>query len=494
MGLRINTNVASLSAQNKLQQTTKKLTGALERLSTGLRINKGSDDVVGLLKSESLRSQIRGIGVAQLNLSNGSNILGVAEGGLAQLTDIAQQLREKVVQASDDTISTSDRTNISTATTDLLSEFNRLALANEFDGVKLLAGNFISKLFQVGPKAGDTLSMSISDTKSSAVGRIAILTSLTITAQTGTLATQLFAAPDSIVINGATLGSTSFSSDGVSTVEASESAIAYVNAINSISGQSGVTALVNQNVVTLLTYESANDLGSQDILAINGVTIFHSAAISASASGNTTLINAINTVSSATGVTATQVSSSSAIVLTATDGRNIAVRLNISTGSVSGGVVGFGTGTAMLSTSAYSLYRGTFKLVKDDAFVLTGATDEISTTTSVSVGTGFALNTLNVATSTNATDGIFILDNVIRQLQTRRADVGSKSIRFELASAELATRNENLSAAESRIRDADVAVETAALTSQQILQQAGVTVLARANAIPQIALSLLESR
>src|SRR5690242_17329728 len=104
MGLRINTNVVSMGAQASLAARTKKLATSLERLSSGLRINSGKDDVVGLMKSESLRSQIRGIGAAQLNLSNGSSLLGVAEGSLSQLTDIAQRLRELTVQASDDTI------------------------------------------------------------------------------------------------------------------------------------------------------------------------------------------------------------------------------------------------------------------------------------------------------------------------------------------------------------------------------------------------------
>src|SRR5690348_3844434 len=138
MGLRINTNVLALVAQNNLKKTNSKLATSLERLSTGLRVNKGQDDVVALLKSESLRSQIRGIGVSEVNLSNAQSILGVAEGSLAELTEIAQRIRESVVQASDNTISAADRANLTTSIDDLKAEFDRLVDASEFDGTKLL--------------------------------------------------------------------------------------------------------------------------------------------------------------------------------------------------------------------------------------------------------------------------------------------------------------------------------------------------------------------
>lgn len=488
MGLRINTNVVALASQHKLQNSTMKLTTALERLSSGLRINKGSDDVVGLSKSESLRAQIRGIGASELNISNAINLLGVSEGTLSQLTDIGQRIREQAVQASDNTISSTDRTNLANSISDLLNEFNRLANASEFDGVKLLDGSFTAKNFQVGPNSVDRLSFSLSDARTTAVGKVAILTSITIVA-TGLTSTASIADPSGISIGSTTVDETIRAADGVSNASSSNSAIAMVNLINSYSGQSGVKASVFSNTVTL-NLSSTGAISSGNTIAINGTTIT-AGNYATDTAGMNSLVSAINDKSTLTGVTATYNTTSQRLMLTASDGRNIDVRASgiLSTAMVMG-LSNFGF--AASSTSAYATFRGTFKLFSDTAFTLSGATAEISTTTSVGLDTSTTLNNLNVSTADNAQTGIFILDNVIRQLQTRRSDVGSKTIRMGVAESELQVRKENLSSSESRIRDADIAVETANLTSAQILQQAGATVLARANSIPQIALTLLQ--
>lgn len=490
MGLRINTNVVALASQHKLQATSKRLTTALERLSSGLRINKGSDDVVGLLKSESLRSQIRGIGAAQLNVSNASNLLGVGEGSLAQLTDVAQRMRELLVQAADSTISSSDRSNLTTSVNDLLNEYGRLAQSSEFDGVKLLDGTFSAKTFQIGPQSGNTLAITIADTRASAVGKVAIFTAITLSARGSGAGTALSLTDFSnLVINAVTLSSAAFTADGVSTADSDESAIAYVNAINSVAGQSGVLAQVLANVITF-SLVSAVDLTAGDRITINGVTLTAQDVSHTDSTGVNSFVNSINNISTSSGVTASYEVSSSIIVLTAGDGRNIALAMNL-TASSSSSVLSLGMAG---SGNAGVVYRGTFRLFADKAFTTVNASSVIgAAANSVALADTTTLTNVNLETSSNATTGIFILDNVIRQLQNRRSDVGSKSIRLEVAASELQTRKENLSASESRIRDADIAAETADLTAAQILQQAGVTVLARANAIPQIALTLLQA-
>lgn len=487
MGLRINTNVISLQAQNRLQATSKRLNQALTRLSTGLRINKGSDDVVGLSKSESLRSQIRGISTAELNISNAGNLLGVAEGSLSQLNDIGQRMREILVQGADATISSTDRTNLTTALSDLQNEFARLVSAAEFDGVKLLDGTFTAKTFQVGPNGGNTISFSITDSRSSQIGKAAVYTAVTLSdTATGTSGLDL-TGPSNLVINGVTISSSAFTADGVSNVESDESAIAYVTAINSVAGQTGVSAQVLSNVVTL-SLNGATNLAVGDRVIINGVTLGALAVDETSASEVNAFVEEINSHSTSTGVTAAYDAATSIIVLTAGDGRNVDVAV---TGTLTGDVLGLGIGG--LSDSGAIVFRGTFRLASDSTFTTANSSTVLgSGAATVSLSNNFTLDKVDVLSSLNAETGIFILDNVIRQLQSRRADVGSKAIRIEIAANELAVRKENLTESESRIRDADIAAETAALTSAQILQQAGVTVLARANAIPQIALTLLQ--
>ena len=507
MGIRINTNVQALLGQHKLQQTSKKLSTALERLSTGLRINNGKDDVVGLLKSESLRTQIRGISVTELNLSNIQSLLGSAEGSLAQLTDIAQSIREKTLLAADASASSADRTNLTTAITDLRNEFSRLVLATEFDGTKLLNGTFTSKTFQIGPNTSDTLSFSITDTSAGVIGQAAVLTSSVFTASITTasaMSTQIdYTDISSLSINGTNIGSRT--ADGVSTSESDESSIAYANAINSAS--TGVTASVLANVVTFtVAAGSATEINSAQTLKINGVAIA-AANYSANTAGIANLVTAINAVSSQTGVTATSGTLvSQSFWLTAADGRNIDIVYQVSAAGTYGSAVATSNVLGMLSAvsmtgasdQAYFGFsqRGAFRLVSDSAFTYTANSGTLlgATSGTQTLSSSYALSQLDVSTSTLASTGVLILDNVIRQLQKRRADIGSKANRLDAALSELQSRDENLQAAESKIRDTDIAAETAKLTQAQILQQAGVSVLSRANALPQIALTLLQNQ
>ena len=141
-----------------------------------------------------------------------------------------------------------------------------------------------------------------------------------------------------------------------------------------------------------------------------------------------------------------------------------------------------------------NVFRGTVTLESDTAFTYSAGSSTLTgaTSGSVSIATGTTLNDATLTTAANATSAISLIDSSLRQLQTIRADVGSKINRFKAADTELGIRKESYSEAESRIRNTDIAKETADLTQLQILQQAGVSVLSRANQLPQIALSLLQ--
>lgn len=495
MGLRINTNVASLQAQNNLKKTTKDLNQSLTRLSTGLRINAGKDDVVGLSQSELLRARIRGIDQAKSNITNGSAKLGVAEGVLSQLTEIAQQMNSLAVQAADESISGTDRTALQGNLTSLMSEYNRLAKA-DFNGTKLVDGSFLNIGLQVDTKEGDTINVSIEDARSSAIGKIAVMTTgLVRFSQTGAgISTMSFGDMAGLTVAGSTIATTAFSTDGVSYMDSDESAIAYVNAINSYTGTTGVTAQVLANVVTT-SYASSYTLDGTSALVMNGVTI-------KSADGNSydtsddddvaALVVLINAKTSQTGVVASQDAGSNVLTLTASDGRNISTTVIVNGADSQVSSNAFGLMGA--STIRGITYRGTYKLTSADTFAVSGATDEFSIADqSYGLNDATTLDNLDFTSAANAGTAISILNKVIEQLQSRRADVGSTINRLEIAEAELSSRQENLSAAESAIRDADVATETAKFTQMSILQQAGATVLAQANASPQIALTLLQN-
>ena len=152
MGLRINTNVASLNAQRNLMGTKLGLDKSLERLSSGYRINRAGDDAAGLAISENLRAQVRGLKQASRNASDGISLVQVAEGSLNEISSIMIRLRELAVQAASDTIGPVERQFLNVEYDQLVSEVDRIADGTEFNGTQLLSGTGSILDFQVGTR------------------------------------------------------------------------------------------------------------------------------------------------------------------------------------------------------------------------------------------------------------------------------------------------------------------------------------------------------
>lgn len=175
MGLRINTNVASLNAQRNLMGTKWGLDKSLEKLSSGYRINRAGDDAAGLAISENLRAQIRGLKQASRNAQDGVSLVQVAEGGLNEISSIMIRLRELAVQAASDTIGPVERQFLNVEYDQLISEVDRIADGTEFNGTQLLSGTGSILDFQVGTRNDpniDRLSFDASkaDANSAALG------------------------------------------------------------------------------------------------------------------------------------------------------------------------------------------------------------------------------------------------------------------------------------------------------------------------------------
>lgn len=166
MGLRINTNVASLNAARTLQRSTLDLNRSLERLSSGLRINRAADDAAGLAIAEGFRSQVRGTQVAQRNAQDGVSLVQTAEGALSETTNILQRIRELAVQAANGTQSTQNRLALNTEVTELLGQIDDIALDTEFNGIAVLSSAQTVTL-QSGANVSQTLTVSVSGARTS---------------------------------------------------------------------------------------------------------------------------------------------------------------------------------------------------------------------------------------------------------------------------------------------------------------------------------------
>jgi len=478
MSIIVNTNVPSLNAQRNLNQVGKALSKALERLSSGLRINRAGDDAAGLAIADGLDSQIRGLTQAGRNANDGLSLIGTAEGAIGTSTAILQRIRELAVQAANDINSGTNRVSIQAEITAQISELTRLGNTVDFNGSMLLDGSFSNKQLQIGAMAYQTISISIADFRSSTLGKVATTTGTTALA-TGTAINGA----GNVVINGNNIGS-SVGLDTISTVNADGSAIAKAAAINAALGQTGVSATVVATTVLGTTIAGASSAAGQ-ALAINSVTIFdHDAGdtlTTVAADSNSVLRNKINSKSNQTGVVAT-LDSSSNIVLTATDGRNINVDV---TGAI----------TALTGLAADSTTGGRIKLTGNAAFSVTstvaGIINLAATTSSISLDPTTGVSQIDVTSASGAATALQILDSALSQANSARASLGALTNRLENTISNLQTTVENLTASKSRILDADFAAEIANMTRAQILQQTGVAVLSQANVTPQAALTLL---
>jgi len=268
----INTNLSAVAAQNSLRTSALNQTTAMERLSSGIRINSAKDDAAGLAISTRMTANIRGLGAAIRNANDGISLTQTAEGGLSSIGDNLQRIRELAVQSANTGNNESDRAALNTEARQLVSEIDRIANNAQFNGIKLLDGSFQNQSLQVGAgnDANDRIAISIGSAKVSALG-IGSNSSFSKTLDVGTAVNTNKLMDGQLSINGAKIGASE--SDGVSFASADGSAIAKAAAINAASGLTGVTAKVNATVQDYTAAATSfKGTATGDVL-INGVDI-----------------------------------------------------------------------------------------------------------------------------------------------------------------------------------------------------------------------------
>ncbi len=170
MGLRVNTNIASLTAQRNLAGVTGRLQGNYARLSSGLRIATAADDAAGLAISERMRSQIRSFAAAGRNAQDGISLVQTAEGAMNEASNILTRMRELAIQSANGTLSPTDRVTIGSEVSQLISELDRIAGSTQFNGINLLDGTAATTSIQVGINANETIDVTLEDTTTNTLG------------------------------------------------------------------------------------------------------------------------------------------------------------------------------------------------------------------------------------------------------------------------------------------------------------------------------------
>ncbi len=340
----VNTNMSSGNAQRYLSMNQHSLTSAMQRLSSGLRINSAADDAAGLAISERFTTQIRGNDQAARNANDGISLAQTAEGDLAQIGTNLQRIRELAVQAANSSNSASDRAAIQNESNQLIAEIDRVASNSSFNGTSLLNGSFSNKSFQIGANSttNDQITISsIASARSSSLG-VGSGSSYS-TVKSGTAVTAGVLAAGDLTINGKNVGATV--ADGVSYLGSATSGIAKAAAINAVSGDTGVSATVAATTVAGTAATGfATAIADGDIL-VNGVNIGAISAAGTAIERGGQVAAAINAKSDQTGVTAAFDTTSGAVSLTAADGRNITVGNDGSGTVVAAATSGLGSAT-----------------------------------------------------------------------------------------------------------------------------------------------------
>jgi flagellin len=248
----INTNVKALVAQESMRSNNLKLSTAMERLSTGLRINSAKDDAAGLAISNRMTAQIRGMSMAIKNANDGISMAQTADGAYGQVTSMLQRMRELAVQAANGAVSGSDRESIQLEIEELKAEINNVADRTNFNGIKLLDGSAQDIKLQTGTNEGELMSVGFSSVKVTDIGSGDNPALTSVGGKIDDDGGAAFSAGD-VVLNGVVVGASLATDDEISyesaTDERAASAIAKAAAINRVSEFSGVIAKVNDTSV-----------------------------------------------------------------------------------------------------------------------------------------------------------------------------------------------------------------------------------------------------
>jgi len=412
-----------MNAHRQLGMNTVNAGKSMEKLASGLRINRAGDDAAGLAISEKMRGQIRGLNQASRNAQDGISLIQTAEGALNETHSILQRMRELAVQSSNDTNVNVDRKAIQDELDQLSKEISRIGETTEFNTQKLLNGDF-KGTFHIGANEGQSLSLNISDMRANSLGVVGdVKVELTATLKAGADTTAQI---------------TGTAADGTYTIEGNnlKNTQGTIVATTSDGGKTwtgNASGAIGDDVIT---FEQNVDSGTITILngSVKGVAQFTSKLEAGDYTINTTdkqLIDAGGNV-----------------IATSDDNK-------------------------------------TFKSTKDGTTILLTLDEAATSNYTLSVGG------LDVSTQTNANKAITTISNALEKVSSERAKLGAYQNRLEHTINNLGTSAENLTAAESRIRDVDMAKEMMSFSKNNILAQAAQAMLAQANQQPQGVLQLL---
>ncbi|MEI6512244.1 MAG: flagellin [bacterium] len=483
MPLRINNNVSAMNALRNLSITADDTAKAVERLSTGMRINRAGDDPAGLVISENLRAQITGIQQALNNSQDASNLSKTAEAALGEIQKLLNESRALAVHAANTGVNSVDTIQADqTQIRSIAEAINRIANQTSFGNKKLLDGSSgvtaaisspanVTAIQLSGAFNGQTISSgTVTMTRTTTATKVSFDG-----AKTYATAATLIGTTGAIVLNGVSINYSS-----------TDTVAAFMQKINTYSGQTGVLASFDTDHIQL---DQQNYGANYSVQIQDAGNAIHTATYS-SVAGINAVYNVSAVVYNSTGSTAVATvafsggrsTTDSGLKLTDTFGNSVliteagnAVAAATTIGLAFSGSVQFQVGGSPNQTAQVSFGDVHANRLGTGAVALK------------------SFDSIDLTAAQGATEGMLIIDDAIAQISRLRGSIGSfQSNVLESNIRSLSVAKENLSATESSIRDADMAEQITQFTKLQILQQSGMAVLAQANTAPQSILQLLK--
>ena len=535
MSFRINTNITSLSSNNSTERTNKKLTASLEHLSSGLRINKAADDASGMTVADSLRSQASSL---EQSIASGNDAIGIlqtADYAMAEQIEIIDTIRVKAIQAANDFHTRDSRLAIHQDIMRLLEEFDNIANTTTFNGHKLLNGNFSNKNFQMGAYSNEIISITIPRADSKAVGHLSFATSSPLMYEN---TTDFAKAEWTFTLNHGTIGNEKLEFNFTGQDLLTQGFKYITDRVNAVHVETGIRASARSDLATPIRILGSKYSGPVD-LSINGYQILSNATVQTD-DADGMVLNAINSQSSLTGVTATidngrmMLNSHKGLpiyIKTNDNGAKGALGLQFSdpadktkflsdvlvlgelTFSKQGSIPTSysitpvntiaknqkGVVSAGISNDGKTKFEDSTTPHKAAVNLHDFLTEPMSGTLAKAMGHGVVgtqgsnvTQEPGVLTYNGSQTLIDIAVVALGDLDRIRSDIGSIQNQITATINNISVTHLNIKAAESQIRDVDFANEVAQFNKQNILSQSGSYASAQANQIQQTIIRLLQ--
>jgi len=480
----INHNLGALNANRNMGINATNASKSMEKLSSGLRINKAGDDAAGLAISEKMRGQIRGLDQAGANAQDAISLIGTGEGALNETHSILQRMRELAVQSSSDTNIGTDRKQIQGEVDELAKEISRISNDTEFNQKNLLGGN-LDDTYQVGANKDQNINLTVKamDAQSLGVASNAFTATADAAAVDVTGVTIDKTNKGTAVVDGAALALTATATGAKTTWDAADIGI------------TGGDLESTTNSSEYNGYKITTTIGATTSASIDAAT--KTITLNLAGAGADTKAN-IDTALSTAGI---NLSITADVTATTPDADVVASSAGLADDEVeltfnSETQIVKDTATSATFTSAAN--KGVTLKLDGSLTALTAATITIADTASTAATFTDGVMTkaatqagIDVSTQDSANAAIETINNAIESVSTERSKLGAYTNRLEHTIANLGTSSENLTSAESRIRDVDMAKEMSTFSKNNILNQAAQAMLAQANQQPQQVLALL---